>query len=282
MHKAAEPPVTPCSTHPLQPWDRRDEFANHLTAALDVLSPGEQHRLMTALCQPSTDACVDALWSLCTCSTSDSSEVETGALHSSWEQFKLEECRGSSQCRPVDGPSGCTQPDAVDTATDTKFCGEARSMASWTHAGFRAQPPVGFNYPSHDQLPGAEHEPVASQKRARVPTKKLLGSELGCDFESFKSEDTIAKKNRKKPAKSSPKPSAAPIHSENAEVVAQVIKLHHQPSGRLSLRDRIWGLLNETEQKRLVNDQMSAAEGMLHFLLFTLLSIAPVLSGFVI
>ena len=260
----------PC-TRRLQPLDRRDEFEGHLTAALDVLSPAEQHRLMTALCQPSADACVDALWALCTTSAVDDCEHAADVMCSRWQQPHGGDCWGSSQCRHTDVPMGYMQPEAVDTTTETSFCVEAKSMASWRQAGFHAQPPhAGFQYASHDHLPGAENEPGASQKRSRVPTKRLLGSELGCDFKCFESDDMIAKQ-RKKPVKGYSKPSIKPptkppahvAHADKAETSHKVATttIRQEVPSKSSMRDRIWGLLTEAEQSKLSIEQMSAAEG---------------------
>ena len=264
-----QPQDPPCSTKPAQPLDRRDEFQVHLTAALDVLSPAEQHRLMTALCQPSTSACVDALWAICTCCAVDDDQLDAAVLHSPGQQSHGEDCGGSSQCRHTNAPAGSLRREAVDTTTEAHFCVEAKSMAPWAHAGFRVQPQHGsLQYTSYDQLPGAENVPDASQKRSRVPTKRLLGSELGCDFDSSESEDTVAK-HRKKPTKTTPKLSSTPntthpdasAHTDCAAVASKPAKLVREARSRSSVRDRIWDLLTDVEKGRLVREQMSSAEG---------------------
>jgi hypothetical protein len=110
-----------------------------------------------------------------------------------------------------------------------------------------------------------------------VPTKKLLTSELGCDFESSESEATVAKK-KKKAVKVSQTACAHVLHSEN-EGPSQVPPVErHAPQGKpkggkLSVRDRIWNLLHDSEKKQLLSDEMSAAEGAFNHYLYTALLI---------
>lgn len=260
-----EQPISPCSGEPVLPLERRDQFGHHLAAALDVLSPSEQHRLMTALNQPSTGACVEAMWNLCMGSAPDGSDVEhTGHYSQPLDpQYYIDEgCWDSSpQCRQAGvSPVEYVQPYPVDTPADRTFCVGAKSMASWTQAGFRAQPPVAE---SQHPLRNAENDPVASQKRERVPTRKLLGSELGCEFESIESEQTIAKKKKKKPARSSPKPTVAVVTSVKVpkDGAGHAHKIRKPQSCKSSLRDRIWDLLHDSEKNKLLTEEMSAAEG---------------------
>jgi hypothetical protein len=211
---------------------RHTEFAGHITAAVDLLNPQEQDRLKALLHQPTVQAAMEALLSICSVNTADASDfIASQQMHPRDQQMMLGGVMplrmeslapqgpsdtftnvlhtfGSSRVSPrmMGGAAGCFTPRDGDSLS-----GHPSAQAG-CHMGQPGHPEYGSAL--LDQLQEAQR---AARKRAGY----VDDGPLGC---------RLASPRRRK-------------------------------TGPPSSRDKVWDLLTMVEKKQILADQMSAAEG---------------------